>query len=267
MIAHTKDLWTLALERTHVDPHDLAEAVEAQVVSGDLDYRTRLLIRDSLKALRHYWHEERVAEWLSRSPVGEEIEAICRGPWECDRGFPSLMRRVMDVTRPETIREYLRQVGTQIFRPVRITIGGSVALILAGYLLRRTQDIDVVDEVPPEIRSQHKMLDELAQQYGLELGHFQRHYLPMGWENRVHTQASFGQLQVALVDVYDVFLSKLNSARDKDFDDLRTLKPQIDKEIVIRKLKDTMAPMLAVPALREKAEKNWYILYGEPLPT
>jgi hypothetical protein len=69
------------------------------------------------------------------------------------------------------------------------------------------------------------------------------------------------------VDVYDVFLSKLFSARTKDRDDLRALVPQLDKDPLIRKLKETTGSMLAAESLRQRAEQNWYILYGEPLPS
>jgi hypothetical protein len=173
----------------------------------------------------------------------------------------------MDVTRPETIRAFFRELGDKLVRPLRIDVGGSAACILTGYLSRKTEDVDVVDEVPAEIRSQHKLLDELHRRYDLELGHFQSHYLPSGWQNRVHSEEPAGQLRIFLVDVYDVFLSKLTSIREKDKNDLARLAPQIDKAVLTRKLQETMTSMLAAPDLRERAEKNWHILYGESLPT
>ena len=172
----------------------------------------------------------------------------------------------MEITRRETVEEYLRELGSQVDRQLNIRIGGSVALIVAGYLSRRTEDIDVVDEVPAEIRSQHRLLNDLEKRYGLHLGHFQSHYLPAGWDARVHSLAPFGRLRVSLVDVYDVFLSKLFSARSKDLDDLRALKAQLDKAIVVRRLCDSSSALLKEAAFREKAEKNWYILFGESLP-
>ena len=42
-----------------------------------------------------------------------------------------------------------------------VIVGGSIALILPGYRERATTDIDVVDELPAEIRSQHALLDDL----------------------------------------------------------------------------------------------------------
>jgi len=80
------------------------------------------------------------------------------------------------------------------------------------------------------------------------------------------SQEPFGQLHVSLVDACDVFLSKLFSARIKDRDDLRMLAPQLDKGTIMRRLRDTTQDLLAAPNLREKAEQNWYIIYGESLP-
>jgi hypothetical protein len=260
------DLWSLTAGRPQVDPSDLAEAIVLQVEQGTLDYRTRLLIRDSVVALRRYWGETRVEAWLANCPVRPAIEAICREEFERP-GFPSLAGRLMDKTDPEDIKQFLREVGIRLARPLPVYVGGSAALILPGHLSRKTDDVDVVDEVPAEVRSQHQLLAQLRQRYGLSLTHFQSHYLPSGWAQRVHSQAPFGKLQVSLVDVYDVFLSKLCSARTKDLDDLRVVAPQLEKDTLARKLKETAQPLLAVPKGRQQAEQNWYILYGESLPS
>lgn len=172
----------------------------------------------------------------------------------------------MEITKPETIQEFFRELATPLHKPVTIFVGGSVALMLPKFLSRNTQDVDVVDEVPAEIRSLHKQLDQLMQRYRLQLTHFQSHYLPTGWQNRVHSLEPFGKLQVFLVDVYDVFLSKLFSGREKDRDDLRVLAPQLDKDMIIRKLKDTTASLQSEAKFKKHAEDNWYILYGEALP-
>ncbi len=261
-----RDLWSLVSGRPEVDPNDLAEALVGQIERGSLDYRSRLLIRDSVAALRRYWGEERLEAWLADCPVRAEIEAICRESFERP-GFPSLGERLMDKTDPEDIRQFLRELGVQLDRPLRVDVGGSASLILAGHLSRKTDDVDVVDEVPAEVRSRHDLLARLRRRYGLSINAFQSHYLPSGWQQRLHSQAPLGKLQVHLVDVYDVFLSKLCSTREKDRDDLRVVAPQLDKETLIRKLKDTAGPLLTDAKLRQGAEQNWYILYGESLPT
>ncbi|HYT87082.1 MAG TPA: DUF6036 family nucleotidyltransferase [Gemmataceae bacterium] len=267
MPVQTHGLWGLVYGTPEIDPDTLAGAVESQAAATALDYRTRLLIRDSVQALRHYWGEQRTRDWLAGSPSGERIEAICAESFERP-GFPTIRERLMDKTDPEKVQQLLRELGSRIHlrHRLRLAIGGSIALILPGYLERSTTDIDVVNELPAEIRSQHALLEDLRKRYGLELAHFQSHYLPSGWDNRLHYLDAYGDLQVYLVDVYDVFLSKLFSVRTKDLDDLRMLLPQLDKEILTRRLKETTASMLAAEGLRKRAEQNWYILYGESLP-
>lgn len=259
------DLWSLVWGKPEVDPRDLAAAVEGQVNRTGLDYRTRLLIRDSVDALKQHWGTQRFNKWLENSLSRGAIETIWREDFE-ECGFPTLKERIMEKTDPEVVRQFFRDLGTHLRRPVRIAIGGSIALILRGHLSRATSDIDVVNEVPEDIRSQPQLLDKLRQEFGLLLAHFQSHYLPSGWDNRLHYLETFGQLQVYLVDVYDVFLSKLFSIRRKDMSDMRLVAPQLDKETLVRRLKDTTVSMLAAESLRECAEKNWYILFGEKLP-
>src|SRR5207248_2598996 len=132
-----------------------------------------------------------------------------------------------------------------------------------GRLSRATDDIDVVDEVPSEIRALYALLDQLKQRFGLRLAHFQSHYLPAGWDQRLHSLGAFGQLQVFLVDVYDVFLSKLFSAREKDRDDLRILLPQLNKESLVHRLQKSAAVLMSDAARRQRADKNGYRLSGE----
>ena len=266
MPVDAKDLWSLALDHVQVDPDDLLEAIEDQVCRGDLDYRSRLLIHDSLDVLQLHWGPERLHRCLLQSPHGEQIKTIWTARYD-EVGFSSLRRRVVETTRPEQVKQFFRELAQHVQHPVRLAVGGVVALILPGLLSRRTEDIDVVNEVPSELRSQHQLLATLAVRYGLELTHFQSHYLPQGWQQRLHSQEPFGQLHVSLVDAYDVFLGKLFSARMKDRDDLRMLVPQLDKGTIIRRLRATTQELLAAPGLREKAEQNWYIVYGESLPS
>jgi hypothetical protein len=260
-----KDLWSLALDHLQIAPDDLVEAIAEQARRKDLDYRSRLLIHESLEALQAYWGPERLRRWLYQSPHRAQIEAIWTERYE-EVGFPSLRRRVMDTTRPEQVKQFFRELAQHVQHPVHLEIGGAIALILPGLLSRRTEDVDVVDEVPHELRSQHHLLATLATRYGLALTPFQSHYLPTGWQQRLHPQEPFGRLHVSLVDVYDVFLSKLFSARLKDRDDLRMLAPQLDKTIIADRVRNTAQGLLTAPGLRDHAVQNWYILYGEPFP-
>jgi hypothetical protein len=260
------DLWSLVKGRPYVDATDLAEAIRDAADHQPLDFRTRLLIRDSLEALQTSWSRDKLSSWLAACPARATLEAIRRedlgGP-----GFPSLAERIMAATEPEDLRRFFRDLSTHLSRPVRLQVGGSAALILPGCLRRATDDIDLVDEVPPEIRSLHTVLQELRKRYGFHLAHFQSHYLPEGWELRLHSLEPFGNLQVYLVDAHDVILSKLFSARTKDRDDLQMLVAQLDKATLEQRLRASTTPLRSEPKLLAAAEQNWYILYGEPLPS
>lgn len=244
---------------------DFFAALEAEVRDHALDFRTRLLVRDGLCALEDRWGRDKLHQQLVRSPAQARLEEI----WQEDLGppgFPFLSNQLMDSTKPETVRQFFRELANHLDKPVSLYVGGSVALLLPELLHRNTQDIDIVDEVPAEIRNLHRQLDQLMQRYRLQLTHFQSHFLPTCWQNRVHSLEPFGKLQVYLVDVYDVFLSKLFSGREKDRDDLRALVPQLIKANIVEKLKNNTASLQSDVKLKKRAEDNWFILYGEALP-
>ena len=182
MALDTLDLWSLVRGRPQIDPNDLADAVVSEAAEESLDYRTRLLIRDSVEALKGYWGDQRVERRLAGCPLYDKIITICQDEYE-KVGFPSIKKRLMEKTDPETIQQYFRELSRRVHKTLRLPVGGSIALISPGLLVRHTDDIDVVDEVPQELREQFQMLEDLNQRYGLLLTHFQQHYLPSGWAN------------------------------------------------------------------------------------
>ncbi|HEY2586346.1 MAG TPA: DUF6036 family nucleotidyltransferase [Tepidisphaeraceae bacterium] len=260
-----RDLWSLTFGQPQIDPADLALAIEAEAACEALDFRTRLLIRDGLNALERRWGGERCREWLSHSPRSARLQAI----WQEDlgpAGFQTLGQRLMEKTQTETIRQLFRELGTLVSRPTRIDIGGSGALILLGYLSRSTDDVDVVGEVPYELRAQHGAMEQLASRYGLRFAHFQSYYLPTGWNDRVKSLGRFGNLVVCQVDPLDIFVGKLFSDREKDLDDLRLLAPQLGKAEITDRLRKVGQSLMSEEKLAGYARKNWYILFGEELP-
>jgi hypothetical protein len=259
------DLWAIALERQHIDPEELSSAIKAELCRQPLDYRTRLLIRAAAAALEYSWGSTRMAEWTDQLQQRALLASI-RGEQFDQIGFPSLTKRVMEPTRVATVEQFFRELGQSLAEPVLATVGGSVALILQGTLSRRTEYIDLVDEIPVQIRSQHELLDRLAQRLGLRLAHFQSHFLPSGWESRVRSFSTYGNLQVQLVDACDIFLGKLFSAREKDRDDLRALQQVLDPQTPVRQLVATTAVLRTEPTLLQNAQRNWYIVFGTPLP-
>jgi hypothetical protein len=138
--------------------------------------------------------------------------------------------------------------------------------MLAGHLSRTTDDIDVVDELPRALREQPVVLEKLTKQYGLRLAHFQSHYLPASWEQRIRSIGAFGKLQVFAVDPYDVIVGKLFSAREKDRDDLRAVIPKLDRAVVEDRVRRTTAALRSEQRLLDAANRNWFILFGQDLP-
>jgi hypothetical protein len=259
------DLWKLVLGPPQIDPHLLADALRHHAPAAPLDFRSRLLIRDALQALRSKCGNDQVEAWLGKDVLADRIRAIEKedlGP----AGFGLLERRLVNRTDPETILRFLRELGSRIDSLTTVNIGGSASLVLLEYLARQTEDIDLVDEVPPAIRTRHDLLDELAQRHGLKLAHFQSRSLLEGWESRRHALGEFDKLQVYLVDPLDVALSKLFSKRAKDLDDLRMLADRLAKQSLAQRLHAAGRRLLAEPDLCTNATTNWFIVYGEPLP-
>lgn len=259
------DLWSLVQGTPSIDPVDLLAAIEEATKQPPLDFRTRLLIRDSVVALSRHWGGQTIVMSRLSRLASERVAQILVSDLG-EPGFSTLQRRIMEQTDPEQIRRYLRELGSSIQTPTRLDLGGSGALMLAGLLHRATEDIDAVDQVPGTLRSQHQLMDSLAVRYGLKLAHFQSHYLPQGWEQRVKFLDRFGVLDVHLVDPLDIFISKLFSNREKDRDDLRMLTRSLPKADAAGRLQADGQTLLSEPRLRDNAARNWYILYAEELP-
>jgi hypothetical protein len=258
------DLWTIVHGTPSIDPKALVSAIEQECRNSIHDFRTKLLMRDAFTALRRRWGADVLSTHLSEA-ARLFLDSLETEDWG-EAGFPSLESRMADATDPRTLQQFLREVGDSLAAPIRLDVGGSSALILRGLLRRATDDIDVVDEVPQAIRVEHEFLDGLVLRYGLRLTHFQSHYLPSGWSDRVESLGRFGKLDVFLVHPVDIFVGKLFSKRTKDRDDLRMLLPSLDQAAIVNRLQTSAAPLLADLNLRGDAQKNWYILFGENLP-
>ena len=109
--------------KPEVDPGALSQAIEQELSAETPDFRTRVLIRDSTEALEHYWGAKRLQKWLKNSPVRAKIETIQHEDLG-EPGFPLLKKQLMDSTKPETVKRFLRDLGSRINKPVTLEIGG-----------------------------------------------------------------------------------------------------------------------------------------------
>src|SRR5688500_20114241 len=96
--------WNAAQRPFDVDASALACAVESAAGYTSLDYRTRLLVRDSIRALEAHWGEERFAAWFRHSPRHRELGQMCTAvEADGDVAFPYLARSIVDAIYPHTV--------------------------------------------------------------------------------------------------------------------------------------------------------------------
>ncbi len=261
----TDDPWELVWGQPYIDAERLAAAIEADLAkTPSPDFRTRLLVRDSVRALKAYWGTKRFSHWLAGSPEAERIRAI--SVEKLGRtGYHSIKERLVATVSRDRLERILEMLGSKIHNHIEINIAGSIPTILQGLSSRPTDDIDLVNEVPAEIRNQREELRTIRDKFGLTIGHVQSHYLPARWQERRKYLGEFGGLRVYLVDVYDVFVSKLSSAQEKHKDDLLVMAPQLDKEKVRDRLMTDGRPFLENPFDGPKIQSNWQFAFREPL--
>jgi hypothetical protein len=163
------------------------------------------------------------------------------------------------------VEQIFKLLGENIHERVEVAIAGSIPTLIKGLTSRPTTDIDFVDEVPPEIRKQTTVAQQIKIKFGLTLGHVQSHYLPSNWRNRRQFLGDFGQLRVYLVDPYDIFISKLSSKQQRHKDDLRVLAQTLDKTTARERLFRDGKQFVDNPFQRPEIEKNWDFIFLEPL--
>ncbi len=259
------DPWRLVWGQPYIDSRTLALAIE-QDLERDArpDFRTRLLVRDAATALRSYWGAKKFTRWLAESPMGPRIRNILKEELG-EPGYPTIRRRLVASIDGSEIRQIFDLLGRRIQGPIEVYIAGSIPTLIKGLTARPTIDIDFVDEVPAEIRSQRAVLRRIENDFGLTLGHVQSHFLPIRWQDRRQWLGDFGGLRVYVVDEYDIFVSKLSSKKKKHQDDLRVLALKLDKIIAKHRLFTDGRPFLDDPKLKPQIEENWQFIFQEPL--
>jgi hypothetical protein len=218
------------------------------------DFRTRLLVRDCARAIRSFWGKRRFERWLNASRVGDRIRTILAEDLG-KPGFRYIRRRLVANPTRADIEQALELLGGRIHGRVEISIAGSIPTLIAGLTARPTDDIDIVTEVPSEIRGQREALRRIKSDYRLTLGHVQSHDLPSGWESRRHLLGDFGGIRAYLVDPYDIFVRKLSSRQEKHQQDLRVIAKSLDRESMRHRLFTAGKAFLDEPRLRAQIER------------
>ncbi len=261
----TLDPWELVWGQPYVDAATLAAAIVQDLRRHPQpDFRTRLLVRDSMRALKVFWGPQQFSRWLQKNDVRHRLQTILQEPLG-KTGFHAIRRRLVATLRRDDLEQVFQLLGEKVRGVVEINVAGSTPTLLKGLTVRPTDDIDLVDEVPWEIRGQHAILDRIKTKYGLTIGHVQSHYLPVKWRERRHFLGDFGGIRVYLVDEYDVFVSKLSSKQEKHKDDLRVLARKLDEDRIKRLLLTDGRQFLENPHDKTVIEANWRFIFREPL--
>ena len=222
-----------------------------------------MLVRDALRGLRKFWGYDIYQRRLLKFGAPSELLDREYYPELDGRGYHAFLSRIMNETDPSDIENMFRDLGRRVRQPTTLNVGGSIVLILESLIVHSTQDIDVVDEVPPALREDHELLHEMVARHKLQLTHFQSHYLPDGWQARLRTYGVFGRLTVRTVDPIDMLVCKLFSKRAKDFQHVRAAWDMIDQGDFRNRLSTSTRSYRGESAIIENGRHNWYVLTGE----
>jgi uncharacterized nucleotidyltransferase DUF6036 len=259
------DPWALVWGQPYIDAERLVQAIEQDLLRNpEPDFRTRLLVRDSLRAVRAFWGKQRLDHRIGESPARARITTIMKEKLG-KAGFTAIRRRLVANNMSADLEQILDLLGRALQAKTEINIAGSVPTLVQSLTSRPTNDIDIVDEVPAEIRRQRSLLQNIKDRFGLTFGHVQSHYLPANWRARRHFFGDFGRLRAYLVDPYDIFVSKLSSKLERHIDDLRVLAKQLDKEKAKNRLMGDGKEFMDDPYLRPQIEQNWHFVFREVL--
>ena len=257
------DPWELVWGQPYIDCDTLAAAIEEDLErTPEPDFRTRLLIRDAARAMRTYWGRSKFGRWLKESPFQDEIRTILASKLGKE-GFHNIRGRLVSNIGSNEIRQIFSLLGEHVRDRIDVYIAGSIPTMIQGLTVRPTDDIDIVNEVPAQIRKQTDVLKRIRDKYGLTLGHVQSHYLPSNWQQRRRFLGDFGGLNVYLVEVVDIFVSKLSSKQEKHKEDLRVLAKELEKEDIERRLLGDGKAFLDDPFLKPQIEANWKFIFQE----
>lgn len=132
----------------------------------------------------------------------------------------------MPTTLPEPWFSFLTELDKVAGEPTVLVCLGGFAVTQQYGLTRPTLDLDVLEIVPTDARN--RLLDAgrigtpLSQKYHVYLDFVTVAHVPIDYESRLIPmyQGTFRNLNLMVMDPYDVALSKLTRDSDRDFQDV-----------------------------------------------
>src|SRR5438128_2178465 len=110
------DPWELVWGQPYINAARLAAAIETDLERlSDPDFRTRLLTRDGLRALRRFWGQKPFRHWLAQSSAGKKMQTILREKLG-KPGFHSIGRRLVASVHLRDLQQVLQLLGERIHK-------------------------------------------------------------------------------------------------------------------------------------------------------
>jgi hypothetical protein len=158
------------------------------------------------------------------------------------------MRRPVDAER---IRRFMRELGGEAERDLRLYFTGGATAVLLGW---RSSTVDVDIKVEPESDRIFRALPRLKEtlEINVELAAPDQFIPPVpGWEERSAFIAREGHLSFYHYDFYAQALSKIQRGHAKDREDVRQMLDRglIDREELRRRFEEIEPQLYRYPAI------------------
>jgi len=162
------------------------------------------------------------------------------------------MRRPVDAER---IRRFMRELGSEADRDVRLYFTGGATAVLLGW---RPNTIDVDIKLEPELDRLFRVLPQIKDQLeiNIELAAPDQ-FIPEvpGWQDRSVFILREGRLSFYHYDFYSQALSKIERGHDKDLADMREMMGRglIERTELRRRFEQIEPQLYRYPAIDPKA--------------
>ena len=162
------------------------------------------------------------------------------------------MRRPVDAER---IRRFMRELGSEADRDVRLYFTGGATAVLLGW---RPNTIDVDIKLEPELDRLFRVLPQIKDQLeiNIELAAPDQ-FIPEvpGWQDRSVFILREGRLSFYHYDFYSQALSKIERGHDKDLADVREMMDRglVERTELRRRFEQIEPQLYRYPAIDPKA--------------
>jgi hypothetical protein len=161
--------------------------------------------------------------------------------------------------------DFLKEVDAALPRAVQLHCAGGFALVALYDIPRYTGDLDYIDVIPAQAAAEVEAVagrnSPLAKKHGLLLQNVRGIIeMPENYESRmIELGLGLGHLRLAVVEPYDLLLSKLSRNSPKDQEDAKYLSQRLRLEFATLddRWRQEMAPWIANRRRHELTLQLW----------